>query len=211
MRAYDTLLTPLGHPLKVPTTALTQAIKAEWEQDPSPHYQNKLFTSLAATAIDRVREAREVYLEAIIQTVGTDVLLFWGTQPKSLVKLQQDKWGPLLEEVNSTVGLSLQPRLTLEVFTLSIGDERKIRKFLGAQTDFQLIGFFHLSTLLSSFCLPLLIVEGKLSPESAWDLCYLHEQEQRRIWGEKEELINQEQQRQELLKTVEFLQLLVVA
>lgn len=208
MKGYETLLTPLAHPLKAPTAALTQAIETEWEQDSSPHYQNKLFTSLAATAIDRVGKAREAYVKGITQAVGTDVLLFWASLPGPLVKLQQEKWGPLLEAVNAGLGLSLRPTMTLEISPLSLEEEENIQRFLRSFTDFQLTGFFHLSTLLTSFCLPYLIQERKLSPENAWDLAHLHEHEQSRIWGEQEERMTQEQQqRQEVLQTVEFLKL----
>ena len=46
--------------------------------------------------------------------------------------------------------------------------------------------------------------------ENAWDLAHLHEQDQRRIWGEDKEVILLDKAlREEFFETVRFLELVV--
>ena len=204
------LKTPLGNLIQVPTLALARAIEEEWEKDPSPYYQQKPLTSLVATALDQVEEARTTYIAHVIQAVPKDVILFWASMPDSLVKLQEEKWAPLIEEVNLALGLSLKPNFSLSIASLSSEEENKVKEFLDRQTTFKLAGFVHLLTLTSSFCISFLVIQSCLSPEKAWSLAHLHEHDQRHTWGEDEEaLILEKSQREEFLETIRFLKLIM--
>ncbi|MBS0271611.1 MAG: hypothetical protein JSR85_03060 [Proteobacteria bacterium] len=202
------LKTPLGNSLEVPTLALAKAIEEEWEKDPSPHYGQKPLTSLVATALDRVAETRESYVSYAIQAVSNDVILFWASTPETLVKLQDMKWAPLIEKVNQMLGLSLKPRQDFSVLPLMPQEEEKVRTFLYHLTVFKLAGFVHLLTLTSSFYVSFLVLQTHLSPEEAWDLIHLHEQEQRRAWGADDDaLLRDQASREEFFQTIKFLEL----
>jgi chaperone required for assembly of F1-ATPase len=204
------LKTPEGNPLEVPTLALAKAIEAEWEKDPSPHYGQKPLTSLVATALDRVAEDREPYISYVIQSATRDVILFWAPMPESLVKLQEKKWAPVIEETNRILGLHLKSTLTFSIIPLSSQEEEKIREFFYHLTAFKAAGFVHLLTLTSSFCLSFLVLQGRFSPEEAWDLAHLHEQDQRRFWGEdKEDRVREKNLQEEFFETARFLELVV--
>lgn len=204
------LKTPLGNPLQVPTLALAQAIEKEWEQDSSFHYRQKPLTSLAATAIERVKEEREAYTTDVIQSISKDAILFWAETPESLVKLQVEKWGPVIEKVNQALGLSLKSTLSLSILSLSLEEENKLKEVLDRQTPFKFAGFIHLLSLTASFCVAFLILEGQLFAEEGWDLAHLHEHEQRRVWGEDSEaLLREESLHKEFLETIRFLELIV--
>ncbi len=204
------LKTPEGNPLEAPTLALAKAIEEEWEKDPSPHYRQKPLTSLVATTLDRVAEAREAYISYVIQAVSRDVILFWAASPESLVRLQKEKWSPLIDEVNHLLDLNLKPTTTLSTLHLSPEEEKKLRDVFYHLTAFKFTGFIHLLTLTSSFCISFLVLKDRLSLESAWDLAHLHEQDQRRIWGEdKEALLLDKALREEFFETVRFLELVV--
>jgi len=208
---HDRLLkTPQGHPIQVPTLALAKAIEEEWEKDPSLHYRQKPLTSLVATALDRVAEDREAYISSIIEAVSSDVLLFWAATPTSLIKSQEEKWRPVITQINRLLGLALQPTPSFSINPLSAEEEEKIRVFLNQQTIFKLTGFAHMLTLTSSFCLSFLVSQDHLSPENGWELAHLHEENQRQTWGEDPEMALQEEaQRKEFLETVRFLKLMV--
>jgi chaperone required for assembly of F1-ATPase len=204
------LKTPEGNPLEVPTLALAKAIEEEWERDPSPHYGQKPLTSLVATALDRVAEAREEYISYVLQAATRDVVLFWASMPKSLVKLQEEKWAPVIEETNRILGLQLKSTLSFSIVPLSSLEEEKIREFFYHLTAFKLAGFVHLLTLTSSFCLSLLVLQGRLSPDEAWNLAHLPEQDQRRFWkADKEDILREKSLREEFFETVRFLALVV--
>lgn len=202
------LKTPLGNSLEVPTLALAKAIEEEWEKDPSPHYGQKPLTSLVATALDRVAETRESYISYVVQSVANDVILFWASMPESLVKLQERKWTPLIETVNQILELSLKPTQDFAILPLVPQEEEKVRTFFYHLTVFKLAGFVHLLTITSSFSVSFLVLQNRLSPEDAWNLIHLHEQEQRRAWGADDDVLLREQtSREEFLQTIKFLEL----
>jgi chaperone required for assembly of F1-ATPase len=127
---HQLLKTPQGNPFQVPTLSLAQAIEEEWEKAPECHYQRKPLTSLAATALDRVAPNRETYVQDILALVSKDSLLFWETKPETLVKLQEEKWAPILEEINEWLGLHLNPTTSLTIQPLSPEEETRVKDFL---------------------------------------------------------------------------------
>ena len=202
------LKTPEGNPFEVPTLALARAIEEEWEKDPSPHYGQKPLTSLVATTLDRVEDARESYISYIVQSVPRDVILFWAPEPAALVKLQEKEWKPLIEKINEALGLKLVSTPLLSLPALSPQDEEKVRTFLYHLSTFQLSGFVHLLTLTSSFAISYLLFKGELTPEAAWNLAHLHEHEQQRVWGKDPEAIAHEKASYvEFLETLRYLAL----
>jgi len=203
------LYTPQDHPFTVPSLALAKAIEDEWERDSSPNYRLKPFTSLAATALDKVAREKEAYMSYLLQAIARDVLLFWTSFPEDLVKLQEEKWAPLIDEVNKTLALSLKPTFTLSAPGLFLEEEEKIRIFLDSLSAFQLTGLAHLVSLTSSFCLSFLVFLGRLVPEQAWDVAQLHEHYQQQEWGKDEDAeIREESQKKELYQTIRFIELL---
>jgi|JI6StandDraft_1071083.scaffolds.fasta_scaffold225219_2 chaperone required for assembly of F1-ATPase len=206
---HQLLTTPQGNPFQVPTLSLAKAIKEEWKKAPELHYQRKPLTSLAATALDRIAPEKEVYIQDILAMISKDLLFFWETKPASLVKLQEEKWAPVLEEVNKILNLHLGSRTSLVIQPLAPEDEIRVKTFLLGQSHFKLAALSHLLTLTSSFCLACIVMENRLSPEKAWDLAHLHEHYQRFKWGEDPDALAQEErQRAEFLETVRFIRLL---
>lgn len=203
------LKTPQGNSFQVLTLSLAKAIEDEWEKAPERHYQRKPLTSLAATALDRVAPEKEAYIQDILAMISKDSLLFWETKPPSLVKLQEEKWAIVLEEINEWLGLHLKPATSLTIQSLSSVEEAQVKVFLVGQSHFKLAALSHLLTLTSSFCLSCLIMENHLSPEEGWDLAHLHEHYQRLKWGEDPDaLALEENQRTEFFETVRFLKFL---
>lgn len=202
------LKTPEGNSFEVPTLALARAIEEEWEKDPSPHYAQKPLTSLAATTLDRIAEARESYITYIVQSVPRDVILFWSPEPAALVKLQEKEWQPLIQKINLALGLKLISTPLLSLPALDRSDEEKIRTFLYHLTTFQLSGFVHLLTLTSSFAISYLLFKDELKPDVAWNLAHLHEHEQQRVWGKDAEAVAHEKAaKEEFLETLRYLAL----
>lgn len=196
------LKTPEGNPFEVPTLALARAIEEEWEKDPSPHYGQKPLTSLAATTLDRIAEARESYISYIVQSVPRDVILFWSPEPVTLMKLQEKEWQPLIYKINQALGLHLVSTPLLSLPALNPLEEEKVRTFLYHLTTFQLSGFVHLLTLTSSFAISYLLFKDELKSDAAWDLAHLHEHEQQRVWGKDAEAVAHEKAaKEEFLET----------
>lgn len=204
----QTLKTPQGRLFQTPTLALAKAIEEEWKKDPSPSFQYKPLTSLSATALDKMADSRDSFITYAIHTISRDVLLFWAETPSFLVTLQEEKWAPLIEEVNDLLTLTLKPIFSFSLPPLLPTEEQSLKKFLTQTSDFKLAGFCHLLNLTSSFYLSYLILEDRLSAEKAWNLAHLHEHTQRHLWGEDEDALLQEKiQYEEFLETVRFLRL----
>ncbi len=203
------LTTPEGNRIEVPTLDLAKAIEEEWERDKSSHYIQKPLTSLVATALDKVADDRDHYVEAIVQSIPSDALLFWATSPESLEILQEKEWLPLLSLVNEKLGLSLKPTTLFFIGELSKEDQEKVKVFLYHQSIYTLSGVAHLVRLTHSFSLSYLFIMGSLSAQEVWNLAYLHEQEHERLWGEDQEMISKKKEvYKEFHETTRFLELI---
>ena len=124
------------------------------------------------------------------------------------MKLQKKEWLPLITQINEALGLKLKATTSLSIPALGLHEEEKVRGFLYHLTTFQLSGFVHLLTLTSSFAISYLLFNDELTAERAWNLAHLHEQEQRRIWGQDEAaLAHQKTSYEELLETLRYLAL----
>ncbi len=202
------LKTPQGRRFQTPTLALATAIEEEWRRDPAPDFRQKPLTSLAATALDQGADARDSFITYGLDSIARDCLLFWESTPSSLVTHQEEQWAPFIEEVNRRLNLTLKPTFSLSQPSLSPPEVKRVKAFLDPLADFQLIGFCHLLTLTSSFCLSYLVFENCLSPDTAWQAAHLHEHTQRTRWGQDEEALLQEKHHyDEFLGTVQFLRL----
>lgn len=203
------LKTPSGNRFEVPTLDLAKAIEEEWAKDTSSHYRQKPMTSLVATALDCIAGDQDRYVNEVLQSISTDALLYWATSPESLVKLQEERWIPILDQVNRMLGFVLKPTTAFSVAMLSPEDQDNLKAFLYHQSIFVLAGLVHLVQLSHSFCISYLLLQGKLSPEEAWDLAHLHEHEQGRVWGKDEEAaLKEEEKHKEFIETVRFLKLI---
>lgn len=95
------LKTPSGAVLAIPTdrSLLATLIAKEWsEQESILHTHSLPLTSLAARAIDGLDSPsqRKGVVEALVEYLHTETICFHEDHPANLVKLQKERWDPIL-------------------------------------------------------------------------------------------------------------------
>ena len=180
--------TPASAKLVLPTPAAAALVAAEWAaQGDHILMADMLATRLAFTAIDRAPEAREEVAGEIAARAAADVLCYFADGPDSLVELQVQHWGPMLDWASVELGLELvrvsglihqaQPAATLE----------RVRSLALELTDFQLTGLVNAAGLFGSAILAFALQRGQLDGQAALDLSRLDEAFQEERWGVDEE------------------------
>ena len=97
--------TPMRRPLQVPSPSLADAIAEEWRaQDDEIDVESMPSTRIAATAVDRVAEDREGYIDQIAAFGGTDLVCYRAQAPAELVVRQMRVWQPMLDWAAETFG-----------------------------------------------------------------------------------------------------------
>lgn len=183
-----TLQTPAKHELRVPSSALAEAIAAEWQgQGVTVSPITLPLTRLVSTAIDRVAARRNEVVAEIAKYAGTDLLCYRAEEPPELVERQRRAWQPLLDwaaerydaALAVTAGITPLPQPPPALAAI----ERAV-----AEHDAMLLVALHLATTAcGSVILGLALVAGRISPDEAFAAAQLDESFQIEKWGEDAE------------------------
>lgn len=176
--------TPAGASLVLPTQASAQLVADEWAAqgefiDPA----TMPATRLAATAIDRVSQAREPVAEEIAAYAGSDALCYLADAPTGLMGAQARQWTPWRDWAATELGVRLEPTegiLHREQSPEAIG---RVRELALALDDFSLTGLATAVPLLGSAILGLAVQRGALTGDAAFELSRLDEAWQQQQWG----------------------------
>lgn len=202
--------TPNKAPLVVPTRALAEAIAAEWEaQGETIRVPELYLTRLANTAIDRVSALREETVAIIVAYARTDLLCHRIDSPLELSEKQRLVWQPLLDwlahaydaplAVTTDIFPSAQPPASIEALQAAVG----------ALDTQRLTVLSEATGLTGSIALGLALVDGKITPDAAFDAAQLEETYQMERWGEDAEAAaRRANQRIELRAAARFARLL---
>ena len=175
--------TPAHAAFVLPTEAAARLVADEWASqgefiDPG----TMPATRLAATAIDRVSQAREPVADEIAAYAGSDAICYLADEPSSLVARQVGAWTPwrtwaadLGIRLQSTTGIVHQPQDAAAV--------ARVRDLALALDDFALTGLATAVPLLGSAVLGLAVQRGALSGDDALDLSRIDEIFQEERWG----------------------------
>jgi chaperone required for assembly of F1-ATPase len=183
--------TPGRQALALPTTALGEAVAAEWqaqgdEVDPA----TMPLTRLANSAIDGVAPNMPGVTGDLLKYAGSDLLCYRAAEPERLAAAQGAAWDPILAWAHETLGARFvlsegvtfvsQPEPALEA----------IRANLARVTSpFALAALHVMTTLTGSVLLALAHAAGELSAEEAWAAAHVDEGFQESVWGEDEEAL----------------------
>lgn len=172
--------TPGRLTMQLPTPQLAEAIADEWravEGEIKPH-EMKL-TGLANAAIERAPPA-----ETLAVYGETDLLCYRAETPPELAAREAEVWDPLLDwgcqrydiafTVTSGIVHAAQPAETI----------RRLSTAVSAYNDFQRTALSPLVTIGGSLVVALMLAEGAITPNAAFDACHLDELWQAELWGE---------------------------
>lgn len=182
------LRTPAKAPLVVPTSALAEAIAAEWAaQEDTINPQQMPATRAANAAIDKVLGQKEEVSRLIAAYGETDLICHRAEAPKELVARQAAAWDPLVQWAAATLGARLevtsgvmhrpQPPESLAAFAAR----------LDALDAFELTAMHDLVAMSGSLVIGLAAAAGFLPPEELWRRSRIDEDWQAEQWGEDAE------------------------
>jgi chaperone required for assembly of F1-ATPase len=178
------LKTPMKNELLLPTTALRDAVVAEWQAvgevlDPAA----MAMTGFANAAIDHVAPDRTTFAAQIAAYAESDALCYRAEAADALAAKQAEVWDPWLDWARGRYGLSFtlvegvmhrpQPEATLE----------KLRLVVAARGTFELSAMAKLAHLSGSLVVVLALVERAGAAEALWTASCLDELWQEELWG----------------------------
>ena len=172
--------TPGRMTLQLPTQQLAEAVADEWRtvgNEIKPHEMP--LTGLANSASERAPSA-----ETLAVYGETDLLCYRAEKPPELAAREAVVWDQLLDwgrtrfdiAFNVTSGIIHQPQPPETV--------RRLGAAAAAYDDFHRTALSPLVTIGGSLVAALMLAEGAITPDAAFDACHLDELWQAELWGE---------------------------
>jgi len=177
--------TPARTELILPTSALAEAVAAEWRaQEEEIDPRTMRLTGLSNTAIDRVAPDVPAFVRPLAAYAESDLLCYRAEAPAELDARQAQEWDPLLDWARGrydvhfviTTGIIHAPQPPATVARLG--------EVLIAQDAFTLAAMSPLVTIGGSLVTALALVEGAIDADRAFDATHLDELWQAERWGE---------------------------
>lgn len=172
--------TPARAPLLLPNERLAEAIAAEWRAvGDTVNPKTMPLTGLANAAIDRPPppDSLAVYGES-------DVLCYRAEHPPELATRQAAVWDPLLDWARARYDIAFA--VTAGIVHVA-QPPQTVARLAGAVAAFDPWARTALSPLVTiggSLVAALMLAEGALDPDAAFDTCHLDELWQAELWGE---------------------------
>lgn len=176
--------TPAGAPLVLPTEAAARLAADEWAAQ-GEHLLPATMpaTRLAATAIDRIGQAREAVADEIAAFAGSDLVCYLADHPNALAVEQAREWSPWRDWAAAECGVALEPVEGIIHRPQDPAAIARVRELALELDDFRLAGLAMATPLLGSAVLGLAMLRGALTGEAAFELSRLDEAFQERQWG----------------------------
>jgi chaperone required for assembly of F1-ATPase len=207
-----TLKTPMRQELLLPTTALADAVVAEWlavEENIDP--AKMPVTGFANAAIDHVAPDRTQFAARIAAYAENDALCYRADAEDALAAEQALQWNPWLDWARERYDVEFtlvegvmhkpQPDASLDI----------LGKAVAARGTFELAAMAKLAHLSGSLVATLAIVEGAGDAAAIWNACCLDELWQEDLWGADHwAQKNRSDREAEFMQAADFLKLLRV-
>lgn len=182
------LRTPARAVLIVPTEALGAAVADEWNAAQATFDPQAMpLTGLANAAIDRVVPDPAAFAAALAQYGENDLLCYRAEGPDALVDKQSHAWDPLLAWGRRRFDVDFATTCGIVHVDQPSATTRRLAHEVATLDPFRLAGLSPLITIGGSLLAALGVLEGALTPGSAWESVSLDERWQLEQWGSDEE------------------------
>jgi chaperone required for assembly of F1-ATPase len=176
--------TPARRTLVAPTSALAEALAAEWEAqreviDPA----TMPLTRLANSIIDGVADARGPVKAEVGKFLGSDLLIYRADRPRGLAARQAELWDPVLAWMRKQAGACFV--LTEGVMHVAQPEGAVAAAAALIPDDAWRLGAVHaMTTLTGSALLALAVLHGALTTDAAWTAAHVDEDWNLAEWGD---------------------------
>ena len=180
--------TPAKASLRVPSSALAEAVAGEWRDQGDEIVPNSMrFMRLACTAIDRVALQREAVIDEIAGYGGADLLCYWAEHPAELQRRQAGTWRPLLDWAARAFDASLAVTEGVVPVAQEETTLAQLRAAVDAYDQWMLAALHTATSVTGSLVLGLALAHGEIDADGAWSASRLDHDFQAEKWGEDAE------------------------
>jgi chaperone required for assembly of F1-ATPase len=172
--------TPGRMTLQLPTSQLAEAVANEWRavgEDIKPHEMP--LTGLANAAVERAPPA-----ETLAVYGETDLLCYRAENPPELAAREAEVWDPLLDWARARFDIAFTVTAGIVHKAQPPATVARLAKAVAAYDDFHRTALSSLVTIGGSLVVALMLAEGAITPDAAFDACHLDELWQAELWGE---------------------------
>jgi chaperone required for assembly of F1-ATPase len=172
--------TPGRMTLRLPTPQLAGAVADEWRavgEVIKPHEMP--LTGLANSAMERAPpvETLAVYGE-------TDLLCYRAENPPELAAREAEVWDPLLDWARARFDIAFTVTSGIVHVAQPPETVKRLAAAVAAYDDFHRTALSPLVTIGGSLVAALMLAEGAITPDAAFDAAHLDELWQAELWGE---------------------------
>ena len=198
--------TPAKAPLVVPTRTLAEMVAKEWEaQGSKPDPNTMPATRMANAAIDKVTSQFDEVCGVISAYGDSDLLCYRATSPVELTSRQGEKWDPLLDWADETLGARLMPVAGIMPVAQQPEALATLAGHVSALTPYQLAAFHDLVAISGSLIIGFAAAKHLHSLEDLWLRASLDELWQEEQWGRDEDAFtHRERKRQDFFDAGQF-------
>jgi chaperone required for assembly of F1-ATPase len=183
-----TVKTPSKAGLVLPTSALADAVAAEWQaQDDVIDPLSMPFTRSANAAIDKVAHQHGDVADMLAAYGDADLLCYRAEAPEALVIRQTQTWDPYLDWAADALGARLHPRVGVIHESQDADVLELLSEHVHRMDEFALAAFHDLVSLSGSLILGFAAAQDLHPVPRIWAASRLDETWQEEQWGEDEE------------------------
>jgi chaperone required for assembly of F1-ATPase len=177
--------TPARVPLVLPQPALRQAVMAEWAGQGEDILPATIpLTGLANAAIDRVAPDPATFAAGLAEYAKGDLLCYRAEGPDSLVAAQAAAWDPPLDWARTRYDIRFATTAGIVHVAQPVETIARLAAAVATRDAFALAGLSPLTTISGSLVLALMVAEGAIDSDAAFDTAHLDELWQADRWGE---------------------------
>lgn len=201
--------TPLKTLVVVPTRAMADAMRVEWDaQDKKIDPLSMPVTRAANAALDKVTPQHAEVVDMLAAYGDSDLLCYRAESPESLVELQAKEWDPLVDWSATELGAPLQLRTGIMHKSQRAESLAILHDHVSKFDAFRLTAFHDLVAITGSLILGLAVTRGRLDATQAWDLSRIDEEWQIAQWGRDDDADSKATiKKQDLLRAAVFYKL----
>ena len=201
------LKTPLKNELILSNHLMTKEVLKEWDQ-PSDiiNADDLVFYGLLSTAIDRVCEEKNSYINDIINFIDTDLICYRADSPTDLVSFQNKYWDPIIFLIEKYIDTKVTVFKGVMPSQQNLKVHHEIKKLVDELSDIQISVLHRITNIVGSVFLSLCILKKDLTKKQAYEFAFLDELWQAKNWGYEEEAsIKRNKIRIELNRLIHFI------
>ena len=182
------LKTPLKNELILSNHLIAKEVLKEWDQSSDIiNTDDLVFYGLLSTAIDKVREEKNSYINDIINFIDTDLICYRADSPIDLVSHQNKHWDPIILLIEKYINTNVSVFKGVMPSQQSSKVHHRFKNLIVELSDVQISVLHRITNLVGSVFLSLCILKKDLTKKQAFELSFLDELWQAENWGYEED------------------------